>query len=102
LAGSAGFAASVDAGVAEPPVPEGAGVAEDAPDGVELVVDGSAGLGSLPPQAARAAMADRTKSFFMIIASRGLSFSDVYRPAVKKKWQFDGVSKERIRGGFGR
>lgn len=69
LAGSAGFAVSVVAGAAV--VPDGAGVA-DVPEGVAvvLVVDGSpAGLLSAPPQAARAAMADRTRSFFMIIAS---------------------------------
>src|SRR5689334_7901374 len=63
FAGSAGFAGSV-AGV---PV---AGIADEPGVAVVLVVDGSpAGLLSLPPQAARTAMADRTKSFFMMVAS---------------------------------
>ncbi len=92
MAGSAGFVASVDAGAAD----EGAdGVVAEAP-GAELVVDGSDGLGSLPPQAASAAMADRTKSFFMVYCLRGVSFSDVSRPAVKKKWQFGAGSNEPI------
>lgn len=72
FAGSAGFAASVVAGAAV--VPEGAAAAVDVPEGaaVAFVVDGSpAGLLSLPPQAARAAIADRTKSFFMMVASEG-------------------------------
>ena len=55
------------------PVVAGIGVLVVVADGVAvvLVVDGSpAGLLSLPPQAARVAMAQRTKSFFMMVASR--------------------------------
>jgi len=65
-------AASVDAGAAAESVDAGAGVSvlAGAVVLVLLVVDGSAGLGSLPPHAARTAIAERTKSFFIVIASR--------------------------------
>lgn len=72
----AGAAVSVVAGAADVSVLAGAAVEVVA--GVELVllvVDGSpAGLLSLPPQAARTAMAERTRSFFIIVASRAAVF----------------------------
>jgi hypothetical protein len=90
----AGLAVSVVAGVVD--VDGVAGVAAagsvaevDVVAGALLVVDGSpAGLLSLPPQAVRTAMAERTRSFFMMLLPPRPTFSALSRGPVKEKWHF--------------
>ena len=76
-----------------------AGAAVVASAGVELVllvVDGSpAGLLSLPPQAARTAMAERTRSFFIVIASRPAVFRRLEGCRQGKAAGWDGLATDR-------
>lgn len=99
---SAGLASSVEAGAVESVgvdsgVAAGSAVGVAAGELVLLVVDGSsAGLLSLPPQAARTAMAERIRSFFIILPP-GTTFSADWRAFVKEKWRFR-LSFTRSRG----